>query len=461
MADTVRIAGAHSTISAASAFYKLPAAGGFYFKDPKVEQHYQILDCLTERVSGPRFVVRQRYDDHEGIKMTAQLFHERDGGVRFSEKYRLLSGFNQRNLPKVLDSGKESLFWPVDNPEAYDEGGPFLITEFLAGATLREFLASDKRPSLSEIADIFTQVCDALEYIHLTQEVVHGKLTSDAIFISPSDFETERLGVKILGFGSAYRQSGSIHLAGAEMFLHSSSPIIPPERRMIGHGHRSLPQWDTYALGVNLGEALHQGSYLLTKKSSDGYPRKTHDEIPALQQEILNAKFQKKFDYANVLEQLRNFISEMTNSNPVARPDLRKVKQVLEHLLKEVHKMQEIQQASTMGPAAPLPRTDSSLSPTLPMNAGAPPPASTAATLVISQHASSTPTQPIPSGTPTLHLPATATTVVIPTEHTQHPSHAYTTTEIIDTRKRPKVADPTSRWNKILSRFPLLRRLFR
>jgi hypothetical protein len=96
------------------------------------------------------------------------------------------------NVVRVLDHGAEL------------EGMTYLITELVAGRTLREVLANDGRLSVRRAAELGAQVCAALAAAH-DVGVVHGRLgLGDVIVVREQDDEgTARESVKVRGFGRA------------------------------------------------------------------------------------------------------------------------------------------------------------------------------------------------------------------------------------------------------------------
>jgi serine/threonine-protein kinase len=83
-----------------------------------------------------------------------------------------------------------------------DDGQPYLVMEYLAGATLDERLRLDGRLSLVETTHVVASVCAGLSRAHETG-LVHRDLKPQNVFYRESaDYSTPPM-IKILDFGAA------------------------------------------------------------------------------------------------------------------------------------------------------------------------------------------------------------------------------------------------------------------
>jgi uncharacterized protein (TIGR02145 family) len=131
-----------------------------------------------------------------------------------------------------------------------DEGDTVaFVMEYVAGETLKEYLERKGKLTDAEIRDIFSQMLDAVGYVH-AQHLVHRD-------IKPSNFMIDKNGkVKLMDFGIAktldptsaeYTQTGTGVLMGTPMYM---SPEQITETKSV------TAQSDIYSLGVVLWQMV-------------------------------------------------------------------------------------------------------------------------------------------------------------------------------------------------------------
>jgi serine/threonine protein kinase len=123
------------------------------------------------------------------------------------------------------------------------------VMEYVEGETLKEYLDRKGKLTDAEIKDIFSQMLDAVGYVH-EQKLVHRD-------IKPSNFMLDKSGrVKLMDFGIAkntdvdaaeYTQTGTGMQMGTPMYM---SPEQITETKSV------TPQSDIYSLGVVLWQLV-------------------------------------------------------------------------------------------------------------------------------------------------------------------------------------------------------------
>lgn len=102
---------------------------------------------------------------------------------RFRLERQILARLNHENILRLLDGG------------VTPEGVPYLVTEYLEGKNLEEWLA-ERNPSVITRLELFQKICDGVAYAHRNL-IVHGDL-------KPSNIVITQEGVpKLLDFGIA------------------------------------------------------------------------------------------------------------------------------------------------------------------------------------------------------------------------------------------------------------------
>jgi len=124
--------------------------------------------------------------------------------------------------------------------------GPCLALEYVPGRSLREWLASDKPPSLAEAIDVAIAIAVALDYAH-RHHVIHRDLKPENVLVLPDG------NIKVIDFGNA-RVSGARGLVQSGRGETAGTPdYMAPEQI---EGKPGDERTDIYALGVMLYELV-------------------------------------------------------------------------------------------------------------------------------------------------------------------------------------------------------------
>lgn len=138
---------------------------------------------------------------------------------------RAMARLSHRNIAAIFDAG-------------VSDGRVFLCMEYVAGTTLRDWLAAGMRTT-HEIAGVFTAAGRGLAYIH-DQGVAHLDFKPDNVLVDRSG----RIVVTDFGVAAIVARTGAI--AGTPRYM------APEQKR----GTRADARADQYAFAIALGEAL-------------------------------------------------------------------------------------------------------------------------------------------------------------------------------------------------------------
>jgi serine/threonine protein kinase len=123
--------------------------------------------------------------------------------------------------------------------------GPFLVIDYIQGATLEDTLADCGTLSVDEVIRLFTPIAQALDYAH-TQRVVHRD-------IKPSNILIREDGVPfITDFGIAREMKDTMTRVTGRS-TSGTLPYMSPEQL---RGESPTPQQDIYSLAATLYECL-------------------------------------------------------------------------------------------------------------------------------------------------------------------------------------------------------------
>lgn len=161
-------------------------------EDPLIGQrlghHYIVHDLLG--YGGRSVVYKASHDLMErsvAIKMlSAHLLHDEASKLRLQREATAISMFDHQNLVRLYDCGFA------------ESGQPYLVLDYLPGATLADLIAERGGVPVNRALPIFLAVCDALEHAH-RHGVIHRDLKPGNIVLAGEDgAET----VKIVDFGA-------------------------------------------------------------------------------------------------------------------------------------------------------------------------------------------------------------------------------------------------------------------
>jgi Flp pilus assembly protein TadD len=175
-------------------------------------------------------------------------------------------------------------------------GAPWIVMEFVVGSSLQEEIGEHERLPWKRVADIGTQVSDALGHAH-GAGIVHRDL-------KPSNILLSRNRAIVADFGLALITDATTKLTSSGS-VFGTYPYMAPEQF---EGKAGAPA-DMWALGVTMYEAV-EGSLPFSE-----------DTLPAL----LSAIIAKRPPPPRNAGPLRDLIEALLSKDPAERPDSRAV----------------------------------------------------------------------------------------------------------------------------------------
>jgi serine/threonine-protein kinase len=176
--------------------------------------------------------------------------------ARFRREAQAAARLNQQNIVGVYDTGA-------------DDGTQYIVMEFIEGQTLGEFMATGRRPTPVQSAEIAQKICSAIAAAH-AQGVIHRD-------IKPGNVMITRDGViKVMDFGIA-RVLGPETAPQTSAVLGTASYLSPEQAQ----GGPVDARTDIYSLGAVLYELL-TGRPPFTGDSPVAVAYKQVNETPAV-----------------------------------------------------------------------------------------------------------------------------------------------------------------------------------
>ncbi|MBK9142238.1 MAG: serine/threonine protein kinase [Candidatus Melainabacteria bacterium] len=212
------------------------AAHSVYLKaEPSLPSRY--VDRQTIGEGGSCVVVKARdifLDRPVAIKYMKTELSNLSSVRRFQHEARIMSAFNHKHLPLVLDFGLSQC------------GRPYMVMELMEGRSLKELIAARGALEPELAVEVILQVLEALEHCH-EKGIVHRDLKTDNIMICD---QAERPLVKVVDFGLA--RGDALDLTKKGSIIGTPLYMSPEQARGETADHRS----DIYSLGCVFYEML-------------------------------------------------------------------------------------------------------------------------------------------------------------------------------------------------------------
>ena len=206
-----------------------PAASGpfDYVAGDFIDDRFEVLQVIGQ--GGFSKVYRVR-DDLEGKERALKLFTTAAGHEAVRREISALREIHHRNVVEVFWAGQT------------DAGEWYLITEFIAGESLEEFVSGKRTLRDREAVDIALDLLEALTAFH--PDLIHRD-------IKPRNVMLARAGAKLLDFNIASRFGDPVH-------TQSGTPPYQPPDADLTHWDAST---DLFAVGVLLYQLLCDGNH--------------------------------------------------------------------------------------------------------------------------------------------------------------------------------------------------------
>ncbi len=169
---------------------------------------------------------------------------------------------------------------------------PYFVTDSVQGRNLAELLGQSGPMSEQQAINVFSQICDALDYAH-AKGVVHRNLKPSKIMLLAAPAET--FIVKIADFGVSKgigeRETRQSLARKGEMLGNPS--YMSPEQCT---GQKMDGRSDIYAAGCLLFESMTGQAPFKAGNSFDVMNKHLNDPVPSLSAALPNLKFSKQLN---------------------------------------------------------------------------------------------------------------------------------------------------------------------
>ncbi len=203
---------------------------------------YQLMELVGEGGFGSVFLAQQDkpVQRRVALKVIKLGMDTRAVVARFEQERQALAVMDHPNIAKVLDAGATST------------GRPYFVMEYVRGLPITRY-CDQRRLSLRERIELFTQVCGAVQHAH-SRGIIHRDLKPSNILVAEVDGKPA---VKVIDFGIAKAMDRP--LTNTTIYTEQRALIGTPEYMSPEQADGSLDldtRTDVYSLGVVLYELL-------------------------------------------------------------------------------------------------------------------------------------------------------------------------------------------------------------
>src|SRR5438046_3155037 len=233
--------------------------------------HYQVLSLLGAGGMGDVYLAEDtRLKRKVAVKLLpAELTANHDRLRRFEQEAQAASALNHPNIITIHEIGQVN-------------GLNFIVTEFIAGETLRQRMAT-ARLNLATVLDVATQTAGALAGAHAAG-IVHRDLKPENIMVRPDGL------IKVLDFGLAKltepgtsdveSEARTVARVDTKMgAIMGTAQYMSPEQ---ARGLKVDARTDIFSLGVVLYEMLARRPRFLGETTADTISLLLHKQAQPL-----------------------------------------------------------------------------------------------------------------------------------------------------------------------------------
>ncbi|GAA2761465.1 hypothetical protein GCM10010103_05060 [Streptomyces paradoxus] len=201
---------------------------------------------------------------------------------RFVREAKVLAAIDDPRIVKIYDVSVE---------QSGQDYCLYLITQFLDGLTLQQYLAARPRPSVSEVVSLIAQLCEAVAMVH-ARDLVHRDLKPANLMLCPVSGVSVPRGAQsrlvLIDFGIARplsaRESGFLDTGLTQHgYFVGTAAYTPPE---LFTGAAPSVASDLYSIGCILFEAIAgRGPFSEAADFTDYWNAHREAPVPSLRAE--------------------------------------------------------------------------------------------------------------------------------------------------------------------------------
>lgn len=254
-------------------------------KGSKINDRYQIIKTLGEGGMANVYLAHDEIlDRNVAVKVLRGDLANDDKFVRrFQREALSASSLSHPNIVEMYDVGE-------------DEGGYYIVMEYVDGKTLKQILKAREKLSITEVIDIMLQVADGMAHAH-DAYIIHRDIKPQNIMMLSNGV------IKITDFGvSTALNSTQLTQTNSVM---GTVHYLPPEQ---ANGKGSTIKSDIYSMGIMMYELLAGKLPYKGESAVEIALKHLKEPLPSIKKEI-----------PSIPQSLENVILKATAKNPKNR----------------------------------------------------------------------------------------------------------------------------------------------
>lgn len=276
-------------------------------------KRYEALSIIGQGAAGVVYLCRDRMLGGKKVAIKCLRAITADQLVSFQREAKATSLLTHPGVVAVLDFGSN------------ENGAPYMVMEYVEGASLEQILREKGPFDFTEAVPIFIKIAEALGYAH-SKDIYHRDLKSSNILLVKTDVSTPD--VRIIDFGVA-----SVKQATQEPTIHQGRTIVGTPTYMSPDQAKNLPfdaRSEIYALGCVMFEALTGRVPFIAQTALEVIAMHANEPAPALSDAHNSGRFPPKLealvarclekDPADRFQSMRELVDALTSDFGAAQP---------------------------------------------------------------------------------------------------------------------------------------------
>lgn len=255
-----------------------------------IDQIGQGANCVVVRA-------RDKFLDRQvAIKILKSELTDFNSVRRFQQEAKMMSSFNLKNLPVVLDFGLSAA------------GRPFMVMELVEGLSLKQTIKElDNQLTVELALEITMQILSALQHAH-ERGIVHRDLKSQNVMISWT--EDGKPLIKVVDFGLAGEINRPMMITECGAALGTPYYMSPEQAQGCSADARS----DLYSLGCVMFEMLVGHTPFEKRSAAETLSAHIRETAPALRSSARLKNLNK-----HALNSLNRLVAKLLEKEPAKR----------------------------------------------------------------------------------------------------------------------------------------------
>ena len=256
-------------------------------KGQKINERYEIVKNIGEGGMANVYLAKDTILDRSvAIKVLRGDLSNDDKFIRrFQREALSVSNLSHPNIVEVYDVGEE-------------DGGHYIVMEYIDGKTLKQLLKKRESLTLSEVIDIMTQLTDGISHAHASY-IIHRDIKPQNIMIEDDGR------IKITDFGIAMALNAT-QLTQTNSVMGSVHYLAPEQ----ASGKSATIKSDIYSMGILMYELLTGNVPFRGDNAVEIALKHMKDKIPSI----------RKQD-PSIPQSVENILIKATAKNPRNRYD--------------------------------------------------------------------------------------------------------------------------------------------